>query len=127
MTDLEAEVQRLMGLARELGRLNHAWEDEPAITAAEEALESALREALQPQWLPIETAPKDQEVLVWFGPEVGVKSALFTELHGDDVWSWCVTDEKFDPHPVRRYRAPYPTHWMELPDQPALQQKDSHA
>jgi hypothetical protein len=70
------------------------------------------------QWQPIETAPHESEVLVWFGPSVGVKSATYTDPHGDGVMSWCVTDEKFDPHPIRRFCAPYPTHWIPLPPAP---------
>ena len=82
------------------------------LTEAADALEAG-------PWMPIETAPKETEVLVWFGPVVGVKSATYTELFGDDVWFWCVTDGKFDPHPVRRYCDPYPTHWMPLPTPPS--------
>lgn len=82
------------------------------MTEAADALEAG-------PWMPIETAPKETEVLVWFGPVVGVKSATYTELFGDDVWFWCVTDGKFDPHPVRRYCDPYPTHWMPLPTPPS--------
>lgn len=69
-------------------------------------------------WRPIETAPKETEILVWFGPNVGVKSALYTEAIGPGIWSWCVDDEKFGPHPVRRYCSPYPTHWQPLPTPP---------
>ena len=70
------------------------------------------------EWQPIDTVPKETEVLVWFGPAVGVKSAEYTDKDGDGVWFWCVTDGKFGPHPVRRYCAPYPTHWMPLPAPP---------
>jgi hypothetical protein len=70
------------------------------------------------EWQPIETAPKEREILVWFGASVGVKSATYTNLHNDDIWFWCVTDGKFEPHPVRHYCAPFPTHWMPLPDAP---------
>ena len=77
------------------------------------------------EWQPIDTVPKETEVLVWFGPAVGVKSAEYTDKDGDGVWFWCVTDGKFGPHPVRRYCAPYPTHWMPLPDPP--NQEAEHA
>jgi hypothetical protein len=90
--------------------------DPEAVTAAEAA--DVMADARR--WQPISTAPKETEVLVWFGPAVGVKSAVCTELHGAGIWSWCVTDGKFDPHPVRRYCAPYPTHWMPLPPPPAI-------
>lgn len=84
-------------------------------------LEEAAQALEAGPWMPIETAPKETEVLVWFGPVVGVKSATYTELFGDAVWFWCVTDGKFNPHPVRRYCAPYPTHWMPLPAPPSAQ------
>lgn len=77
-----------------------------------------LWEEMNSSWQPIETCPKETEVLVWFGPQVGVKSAEYTDLYGDDIWFWCVNDCKFDPHPVRRFCSPYPTHWMPLPEPP---------
>jgi hypothetical protein len=70
------------------------------------------------RWKPIETAPRDTEVLVWFGPQVGVKSATYTSPWTDEVLMWCVDDKKFDPHPVRQYCLPYPTHWRPLPAPP---------
>jgi hypothetical protein len=79
--------------------------------AAADALEAA-------GWRPIATAPQDTEVLVWFGPAAGVKSATYTDKDDDGILFWCVTDGKFAPHPVRRYCAPYPTHWMPLPTPP---------
>ena len=94
--------------------------DRSVVRIAAELAEAA--DALEAgPWMPIETAPKETEVLVWFGPVVGVKSATYTELFGDAVWFWCVTDGKFDPHPVRRYCDPYPTHWMPLPTPPSAQ------
>lgn len=68
-------------------------------------------------WQPIETAPAETEVLVWFGPYVGVKSAAYTSPWANTKL-WCVDDAKFDPHPVRGYSKPYPTHWMPLPAPP---------
>lgn len=70
------------------------------------------------KWMTIDTAPKEKEVLVWFGPDVGVKSAIYTSPCDDNYFCWCVDDEKFDARPVRRYCAPYPTHWMPLPETP---------
>lgn len=90
----------------------HLWTAAPT---PQEAMQAPVA------WQPIETAPNECEVLVWFGPIVGVKSALRTELLGPGIWSWCVDDEKFDPHPVRRYCAPFPTHWMPLPPSPKEQ------
>ena len=124
----EDAVQRLMGLHDIAADLHadtlkdhNTGGEVVAAAAARSTLESALREALMPAgWRPIAEAPKDEEVLVWFGPAVGVKSAVYTDPHGDDIWFWCVTDGKFDPHPVRRYCAPYPTHWMPLPAAPAF-------
>lgn len=91
---------------------------EECATAALDALAAAGR--LVPGWQPIETAPRDgEEVLVYFGPSVGVCSARWVSPDGCDEWkSWCVDDGKFDPHPVRGYREPYPTHWMPLPAAP---------
>lgn len=75
------------------------------------------------EWKPIETAPRDgTEVLIYFGPRVGVKSASWTSPYADDrdgKWaSWCVDDGKFGPHPVRGYSEPYPTCWHPLPAPP---------
>jgi hypothetical protein len=68
-------------------------------------------------WQPIETAPKETEILVWFGPAVGVKSVSYTDS-GSGFSFWCVDDGKLGPFPVRRYCDPYPTHWMPLPEAP---------
>lgn len=100
------------------------------VNEAADALRTFLARHLRPApaaqqapagWLSIESVPHETEVLVWFGPSVGVKSATYTDPHGDGVMFWCVTDEKFDPHPVRRFCAPYPTHWMPLPAAPQQQ------
>lgn len=99
MTDHEEAVQRLMGLARIAFDPFYA-----AIDDRERRFESALREALQPQWLPIETAPKDECVLLLRG-----RGVTFVGRWGD----------------YQRHNQPCITHWMPLP--PAPQQKDSHA
>lgn len=90
-------------------------EQDQAPSAADRG--SELSEGLG-AWQPIETAPAETEVLVWFGPYAGVKSAAYTSPWGDDTKLWCVDDAKFDPHPVRGYSKPYPTHWMPLPAPP---------
>lgn len=70
------------------------------------------------EWQPISTAPREQEVIVYFGPSVGVCSASLTSPHGDEWECWCVDDGKHGPFPVRGYNEPYPTHWMPLPEPP---------
>lgn len=75
-------------------------------------------------WEPIETAPKNESVLVfasnsqfvawlqddatdpWF--ENGDSESMFNGL-------WCVTDNKLGPFALRGSR---PTHWMPLPAPP---------
>jgi Protein of unknown function (DUF551) len=75
------------------------------------------------EWQSIKTVPTEEEVLVWFGHFVGVKSATLTDLYGNGVMFWCVDDNKFDPHPVRGYNEPFPTHWMPLPPPPKTGEK----
>lgn len=67
---------------------------------------------------PIDTAPKDTEVLVYFGPLLGWKSAILIDRRDDGQYVWCVDDNKHGPFPVRGYQEPFPTHWMELPGRP---------
>lgn len=89
-----------------------------------ESLRTAISETAQAiakanEWQDIASAPKDgTEILCWFGPRIGVKSASWTECaSGFEIW--CVDDNKFDPYPVRGYNDPFPTHWLPLPPPPA--------
>jgi len=64
---------------------------------------------------PIDTAPKDGEILVYFR-SIGWKSV---EWIGDDTGgSWCVDDRKHGPFPVRGYPPFGATHWLPLPEAP---------
>ena len=74
----------------------------------------------EPAWLPIETAPKDREILVWF-------SDLFKGMA--DVAKWEPDTYAKKPRPywqgskermlgILAYRHGNPTHWMPLPQPP---------
>jgi hypothetical protein len=120
--------------AREIAR---RYETNPAsdriilsrqITAAlAEAEREGMRRAAQ--WRPIETAPKDEEVLIAYwrwrnsmSPgSVVVQSARQTEFHGDGVWSWVVSDNKHGPCPIRGWSEGDIIGWMPLPTPPVNQ------
>mgnify|MGYP003501912451 FL=1 len=79
-------------------------------------------------WQPIETAPKDgTDILVYFAPITGRLSGWWKvsweNLYGDRTpadGSWCVDDNKHGPYPLRGYCAGDDTHWMPLPEPPAV-------
>ena len=63
------------------------------------------------QWQPIETAPKDGQIILVFCRHGQYVCAFDTE----EGW-WYVDDNKFGPFPLR---GEAPTHWMPLPDEPS--------
>ena len=65
------------------------------------------------EWQPIETAPKDQRILGWDGDEI---LTLDWNRSAGGYWQQ-VSDSG-------RSSAYYPTHWMPLPEPPALSQAD---
>lgn len=94
-------------------------------TCAQIAMEAlAAYESERVGWQPIETAPKNECVLV-----LAHKQQFVAWLQDDaaDPWlcgageesgldgMWCVTDNKLGPFPLRGGR---PTHWMPLPAAP---------
>ena len=92
------------------------------------AIEQAVRAKVQPGWMPIETAPKHTEVLVW-REDSGPFIAKLTDPSGaipddeieqcsfpddfeewfSDAWGWQEGDLR-------------PTHWQPLPADPSAQQ-----
>lgn len=71
------------------------------------------------EWRPLTDAQKDGvEIILYFGPGVGVKSALWTDAHSGGWFAWCVDDNKHEPYPVRGYNEPYPNLWQPLPPAP---------
>lgn len=64
-------------------------------------------------WRAIESAPRDERVLI-FRPSDFLEDSIFTAFLDEDDW-WSVHDGKHDHH----LRGNQPTHWMPLPDAPA--------
>lgn len=76
------------------------------------------------KWMPIETAPKNDPVLVFASGQCFV---AWLQDDATDEWheegespsdfdgSWCVTDNKLGPFALRGGR---PTHWQPLPPPP---------
>ncbi len=69
------------------------------------------------EWQPIETAPKDGQYVLLYGPNLsrrphGQVVAAYFEYQ---IEYWHVEDGKFGPYPLR---GPAPTHWMPLPEPP---------
>lgn len=73
-------------------------------------------------WQPIDTAPKDgTEILVFVPPAKWsggyVRSVMWVE--DSDHSCWCVEDNKLGPFALR---GGSPTHWMQLPEPPAIEE-----
>jgi hypothetical protein len=69
-------------------------------------------------WMPIETAPKDRNILV-FNPMTGIYTSKFI----DGNWPYFgwneLTGFKIDKDdPAASVHYPHPTHWQELPPKP---------
>ena len=81
-----------------------------------------LRELLaEREWQPIETAPRDKEVLLSYvlrGREHKVQSAILTQSIGPNIWSWSIDDNKYGPYPIRGYVSDGLLGWRPLPDPP---------
>jgi hypothetical protein len=88
------------------------------ITQLQAEVEALRKDAA---WQPIETAPKDgSEILVAF-KSVGVKCVSWTDHEWDsssEFALWCVTDNKFEPYPLRGYNSGDEIGWMPLPKPP---------
>lgn len=89
------------------------------------AIRAAWR-AAQPApgvWQPIETAPKDGTTVVVYFKGLGPMTVAWEDPWGDgpEAATWCVTDHKHGPYPVRGYRTGDDTHWRPLPEPPAGQ------
>lgn len=59
------------------------------------------------EWQPIETAPKDQRLLLFF-PTAGMVATGY----------WAIFDEAWQGEPFTEEDRPLPTHWMPLPELP---------
>ena len=64
------------------------------------------------EWQPIETAPKDEPILVMTGETMHV--VRWINIHGDFDY-WAVDDNKHGPFTLR---GKAPTHWLPLPETP---------
>lgn len=74
----------------------------------------AIERAATPQWLPIETAPKDGTEIWAFNGEQG--RMRWIECPGYGLWIWDdVLLSDADPEPEQ------PTHWMPLPPAPEVE------
>lgn len=71
-------------------------------------------------WQPIETAPKDGTTVVVYFKGHGPMTVAWEDPWGDgpEAATWCVTDHKHGPYPVRGYRTGDDTHWRPLPEPP---------
>ena len=94
---------KIRGLIERIGdRRLEGWNEHPLYTA--EAILAAVREAMEPKWLPIESAPHSEHhpILVWNGVEVT----------GAAPWEGGWADWMHD------WMDPRPTHWQPLPTPP---------
>lgn len=67
------------------------------------------------EWLPIETAPEDENILV--ATTGGHVDTAFWTDDGDGLkWWWLESANKYAPHPIHPDLVP--THWMPLPKHP---------
>ncbi len=73
-----------------------------------------MRKALEPQWLPIETYPKDESQVLLYFPDYN--DPVQIGYCGDKDWSYW---QGSWPHPYFLKNRPQPTHWMPLPEQPS--------
>ncbi len=64
-------------------------------------------------WQPIETAPRDGDVILVFCPRVGVTEAQYEHQAVEPFWNYDVWDIKFQ----EEHRCD-PTHWRPLPSPP---------
>lgn len=96
-------------------------DDAYALAGAPEALGAAM-------WQPIETAPKNEDVLVyaagrqyvaWFQNDETDPYREDGDPESDLNNLWCVTDNKHGPYALR---GSPPTHWMYLPHDPTKEQ-----
>lgn len=97
-----------------------------------ERLRAAIALMRGQSWQPIETAPKNEPVIVvmrgqqfvaWFQDD---ESDPEFEVGFSSDWDqcWLVTDNKHGPYPLRGGR---PTHWQPLPAPPAAKQERDDA
>lgn len=88
--------------------------DDVLLRRIAEAIHAAAPQAVPvPAWQPIETAPKDRDVLV--ACSHGLYVARYCE---HDIEWWHVDDNKHGPFPLR---GSSPTHWQPLPAAPKEQ------
>lgn len=98
----DAEIARLKGALQAVAETAVAKDQEcRRLTAEIERLRAAT------QWRPIETAPKDELILVGPTKRMGICAAMY---HSRDGW---VTETCSDWVPIHT-----PTHWMPLPPAP---------
>lgn len=85
-----------------------------------EALGNQLRAAIDRAWQPIDTAPKDVNVIIAVmaeGHETLVGEARFWSGAGDWWWGG-TTPEDYFAGPISEINFGAPTHWMPLPPPP---------
>lgn len=118
--------------ANEMLAANTQWRLDPKyILTICDALEAALAAPPKAQpvqgWQTMDSAPKDEEVLIaywrWRNSvstgSIVVQSASQTQFHGDDIWSWVVSDNKHGPFPIRGWSDGDMIGWMPLPAGPS--------
>jgi hypothetical protein len=77
-------------------------------------------------WKPIETAPKDKRILLFYSDESRVHSRVVCGAWNDDKYNrkprpyW--SNDLVSIFGLNYARAHVPTHWMTLPEKPEAQQ-----
>lgn len=74
-------------------------------------------------WQPIETAPKDRAVLLWFPAGPFACPGVWSIISGGDEdgtgseWAWVIADDLSEHHDgVVWADSPHPTLWAEVPN-----------
>lgn len=93
-----------------------------------ETIKEALRIAEKHQWQPIETAPKDGEILVYNGesvsPSMWYESNEFRNFGEEGGWCSADYDVGGSLYEGVDVIKPQPTHWMPLPDAPIIKESE---
>lgn len=120
MTDLpQWAVEKAEQIENDLVEINGieiSWSCVWLNDGGKEAIARALADAATPKWQPIETAPRDREILI-YSPEYDEQFVAFWGVCPDDGDSqWVVARSKDMVVIVRN-----PTHWLPLPAAPEVE------
>lgn len=71
------------------------------------------------EWMPIETAPKDKNIILFCHRRGVIRGKWFTDQYAKKPIPYWTNDLEVI-FGIRETRADQPTHWMPLPEPPAL-------